>query len=360
MKPPFVSVLVDTYNSGHFIEEAIDSVLRQDFPPEQMEILVVDDGSTDDTADRVRKYGDRIQYFYKPNGGQASALNLGISRARGEIVAFLDGDDYWLPGKLQRVAGEFEKHPEAGMVYHNFLYKRDPSPDRLPNSGLAGLSGFVADNRNSLLGYDLHPTATLTFRQSVLRRLLPVPERLIVQADAHLSACVIFVAPIVYIDEPLTVYRVHAENLWNWAGNTPPGRNILEGDPAAKARMQRRVITTLAIGEGVRQWLDKNGFDVNSPDLRAFLMQWRISSRAAEFALSPPGRLRFFRHLLEQPHYFGTRMTWRHLVVYYLNTFGSLFVGYRNFHRLDEWRLTVKRSLRSALGRARTVLRKEP
>jgi len=353
------TVLVDTYNYGHFIEEAIDSVLAQDFPPEQMEILVVDDGSTDDTAARIRKYGDRIQYFYKPNGGQASTLNFGIARARGDIVAFLDGDDYWLPGKLQRVTVEFEKHPEAGMVYHNFRYKRDPSSDQQPDSGLVGLSGFLADNRKSLLGYDLHPTATLAFRRSVLQRLLPVPERLIVQADAHLSACVIFVAPIVYVDQPLTVYRVHADNLWNWAGNTPPDCNIFNGDPAAKARTQRRVTTTLAIGEGVRQWLEKNGFDVNRPDLRAFLMQWTISSRAGEFALSPPGRLRFFRHLLEQPRYFGTRMTWRHLVVHYANAFGSLFVGYRNFHRLDEWRLTIKRSLRSALGRARTVIRKE-
>ena len=347
--PIRVTVLIDTYNSGHFIEDAIDSVLAQDFPPEQMEILVVDDGSADDTANRVRKYGDRIQYFYKPNGGQASALNFGIARARGEIIAFLDGDDYWLPGKVQRVAGEFEKHPEAGMVYHNFLCKRDSAPDLLPDTGVAGVSGFLSDNRKSLLGYDLYPSATLAFRRTVLQRLLPVPESLIVQADAHLSACVIFVAPIVYIDQPLTVYRVHPDNLWNCAANTPPGCSIFEGDPAAKARLQRRVITTRSIREGVRQWLEKNGFDVNRPDLRAFLNQWTISSRAAEFALSPPGRLRFFRHLLEQP---TTRMTWRHLVVNYANAFGSLLVGYRNFHRLDGWRLAVKRSLRSALGRS--------
>jgi hypothetical protein len=62
--------------------------------------------------------------------------------------------------------------------------------------------------------------------------------------------------------------------------------------------------------------------------------------------------LRFFRHLLEQSRYFGTSMSWRHLVVHYANAFGSLVVGYRNFHRLDEWRLAVKRSLNSALGRS--------
>jgi glycosyltransferase involved in cell wall biosynthesis len=350
--PIRISVVVDTYNYGHFIEEAIDSVLSQDFPPEQVEILVVDDGSADDTADRVHKYGDRIQYFSKPNGGQASTFNFGIARARGEIVAFLDGDDYWLPGKLRRVVAEFEKHSEAGMVYHNFCCKRGPSMEPVPDSGLAGLSGFLPENRKSLLGYDLYPTATLAFRRNVLERLLPVPESLIVQADAHLTACVIFVAPIVYIDEPLTVYRVHADNEWNCVVNTPRGCNIFEGDPAAKARLKRRVITTRAIGEGVEQWLEKNGFDVNRTDVRAFLMRWTFLSRVGEFALSPPGRLRFFRHQLEQSWYFGPEMTWRHLVVHCANAFGSLIVGYRDSYRLDEWRLALKRSFNSMLGRS--------
>jgi hypothetical protein len=350
--PIRITVLIDTYNYGHFIEESIDSVLAQEFPQDQMEIVVVDDGSVDDTADRVRKYGDRVQYFYKPNGGQASALNFGIARARGEIIAFLDGDDYWLPGKLRRVSAEFEKQPETGMVYHSFCCKHASSSEPLPFVGLGGVSGFLPDNRKSLLGYDLYPTATLAFRRSVLQRLLPVPESLIVQADAHLTACVIFVAPIAYIDQPLTVYRVHADNMWNCVANTPQGCDIFEGDPAAKARLQRRVITTRAIREGVREWLERNGFDVNRSDLRAFLMQWTLSSRVGEFALSPPGRLRFFHHLLEQSWYFRSRMTWRHLVVHHASAFGSLFVGYRDFHRLDEWRLAVKRSVQSLLGRS--------
>src|SRR5208282_3384577 len=117
---PLVTVLIDTYNYGRFIEQAIDSVLGQDFPAEQMEILVVDDGSTDDTAERVKEYGERVRYFWKPNGGQASAFNFGFAKARGEIVALLDADDYWLPGKLRRVAEEFEKSPELGMVYHQY------------------------------------------------------------------------------------------------------------------------------------------------------------------------------------------------------------------------------------------------
>src|ERR1700730_10813668 len=100
---PLVTVLIDTFNYGHFIDEAIRSVLVQDFPAEQMEIIVVDDGSTDDTRERVAQYAERVQYFYKPNGGQASAFNFGIAKARGEYVALLDADDYWLPSKLSKV-----------------------------------------------------------------------------------------------------------------------------------------------------------------------------------------------------------------------------------------------------------------
>jgi len=70
-----ITVLIDTYNYGRYIEEAIESVLAQDFPAEEMEILVVDDGSTDDTRARVGKYADRVKYIYKKNGGQASAFN---------------------------------------------------------------------------------------------------------------------------------------------------------------------------------------------------------------------------------------------------------------------------------------------
>src|SRR6266436_4803621 len=118
MSVPLVSVVIDTHNYGRFIEECIDSVLSQDFPADQMEVVVVDDGSTDDTAERIKKYGSRIRYFYKSNGGQASAFNLGFAKARGEIIALLDADDYWLPGKLGRIVAEFESQPEAGLVYH--------------------------------------------------------------------------------------------------------------------------------------------------------------------------------------------------------------------------------------------------
>src|SRR5580765_3000865 len=117
MNAPLVTVLIDTHNYGQYIEDAVESVLAQEFPREQREILVVDDGSTDDTEERLKKYSDSIRYLRKKNGGQASAFNVGFAEARGEIIATLDSDDLWLPNKLRRVCDIFEKNREAGMVY---------------------------------------------------------------------------------------------------------------------------------------------------------------------------------------------------------------------------------------------------
>src|SRR5437879_8981455 len=103
MSSPLVTVLIDTYNHERFIEQAIVSALEQDFPTSEREILVVDDGSTDNTPALVRKFGPQVRYLRKANGGQASAFNVGIPEARGEIVAFLDGDDWWAKHKLSTV-----------------------------------------------------------------------------------------------------------------------------------------------------------------------------------------------------------------------------------------------------------------
>src|SRR5271155_6064787 len=116
---PTVTVLVDTYNHERFIEQAIASVLGQDLPSEEMEILVVDDGSTDRTPEIVRQFQPRVRLIRKANGGQASAFNAGIAEAQGEIVAFLDGDDWWAANKLSRVAEVFAALPSVGLVGHS-------------------------------------------------------------------------------------------------------------------------------------------------------------------------------------------------------------------------------------------------
>lgn len=114
MREPLVSVVIVTYNKADTIGEAIESVLRQTYT--HFEILVVDDGSTDATAEAVQPYLDRIRYLPKSNGGTGSARNLGIQEAKGSYVAFLDGDDLWLPNKLELQMQAFEREPELLAV----------------------------------------------------------------------------------------------------------------------------------------------------------------------------------------------------------------------------------------------------
>src|SRR5580692_8444759 len=118
MAKPLVSVLIDTYNHERFIEKAIVSVLEQDFPAAQREILVVDDGSTDLTPEIVRKFEPHVRVMRKENGGQASAFNAGIPECKGEIVAFLDGDDWWAHNKLTSVVQAMATSSSVGLVGH--------------------------------------------------------------------------------------------------------------------------------------------------------------------------------------------------------------------------------------------------
>jgi glycosyltransferase involved in cell wall biosynthesis len=113
--------LIDTYNHERFIEEAIQSVLSQDFPAAEREILVVDDGSRDRTPEILAKFGSQIRILHKTNGGQASAFNYGIPQCRGELIAFLDADDWLVPDKLTRVTNVMAANQEIGFVGHGIV-----------------------------------------------------------------------------------------------------------------------------------------------------------------------------------------------------------------------------------------------
>jgi len=112
---PLVSVIIPVYNGEKYIAEAVESVLGQTF--EDYELIVVDDGSTDNTKYVLLSYGNRLKYIYKPNGGCASARNAGIKEGKGKYFAFLDADDTWLPNKLEAQMNKFEVNPEIGLVF---------------------------------------------------------------------------------------------------------------------------------------------------------------------------------------------------------------------------------------------------
>jgi len=130
---PTVSVVITTYNQAHYIGATIGSVLSQTL--QDFEIVLVDDGSTDDTLARIGPYRDRIAYIHQSNGGVAAARNAGVRRSSGRLIAFLDGDDLWDPEKLEHQVAAAMAHPESGMIVVDGV---EFSPDAILRRSLLG------------------------------------------------------------------------------------------------------------------------------------------------------------------------------------------------------------------------------
>lgn len=122
-----VSVIVPVYNAEKYVAEALESVLAQTAPP--FEIIAVDDGSTDRSAEIVRGFGARVRYHHQANANTAGARNTGVRLAQGELYAFLDADDIWLPGKLALQTEYLAAHPEVDAVYGHVVQFHSPDLD---------------------------------------------------------------------------------------------------------------------------------------------------------------------------------------------------------------------------------------
>ena len=136
MSAPQVSVIIPAFNAGSTIAATLRSVFDQTY--RDFEIIVVDDGSSDDTGDQVSAFGDRVVYIRQPNGGPARARNVAIDRARGRYIALLDADDAWMPEKLQRQMEYFEEFPQSGLVHAATVV------DAAPLSAIHARAGVVA------------------------------------------------------------------------------------------------------------------------------------------------------------------------------------------------------------------------
>lgn len=247
---PAVTVLIDTYNHERFIEEAIVSVLEQDFPAAETEILVVDDGSTDRTPEIIRKFEPRVRLLRKENGGQASAFNAGIPEARGEIVSFLDGDDWWARNKLTRVMETITADPSLGIVGNGIVVVHlDGSKERevlrehfrFQASTVEGARLFRL--RKSFLG-----TSRMTIRRSLLQRIGTVPEILRVEADEYLFTLAAVLMQAQILPDAVTYYRYHDAN----------GFQISVANPT---RLRKKQIVLDSLAKQLRMEMDRHEID---------------------------------------------------------------------------------------------------
>ncbi len=324
MSHPRVTALIDTYNQEPFLAEAIESVLAQDFPAGEMEILVVDDGSTDSTSRVAAHYSDRIRYVRKENGGQASALNVGFAQSRGEIIALLDADDVWLPHKIRRVMEEFAQHADAGTIFHRCQYWCPEDGRCEDDASFVSLNGYLPDSEDAILRFGSVSTSWTTLRRDVARRIFPLPESLTVLADSFIIATAIFCAPVATVAECLARYRQHDTNLTYSARPDP-------------VRAKRSNDSFRCAIEETRRWLDRNGFLGRTPAAALILERMALVEQLQQFVMRPPGRTEFFAHLRRQHRLYSPLWSPAFRVFDDLKAGVGFALGYHGFYAAQQF-----------------------
>jgi hypothetical protein len=237
---PLVTCVITAYNYGRYVGGAIESALNQDWPADRLEVLVVDDGSTDDTAERAERYGERVRVIRQANAGVIAATNRGIAEARGELIALLDADDEWLPHKVAAQVARFAR-PEVGLVYGNMELMdgagRTLHPDHFAAHGVAPATGRAL---GAMMLRNLACTATIMVRRSLAHAFWPLPPNMWCQ-DWWPAVRVAAVAELDCVPEPVTRYRVHAENRSSHGNQDAKWLKTQAGDVAFRRWMLRHL-----------------------------------------------------------------------------------------------------------------------
>ena len=212
-KTPIVSVIIPTYNRGWILREAIDSVLLQGFS--DYELIVVDDGSTDDTRAILDSYGQDIIVLRQPNQGVSAARNRGIAESRAQLISFLDSDDLWLPQKLTRQVAFFQSNPDALICQTDETWVRNGVRVN-PKKRHQKLSGMIFEPS---LGLCLVSPSAVMIRKTLFDTVGLFDESLPACEDYDLWLRVSCRYPVYLLDDPLIIKRGgHGDQLSKAAG----------------------------------------------------------------------------------------------------------------------------------------------
>lgn len=220
IQKPLVSVLVNNHNYGDFVGNAIDSLLAQTYAP--IEIIVVDDGSTDCSRQVIEQYGTSIVPIFKANNGQDSCFNVGFEACQGDIVCFIDADDVFVKDKVEKVVERFAQTPDIGWCF-NALSLVDVHTNNalgitraFPNidCDVSQPCDFRKAMRLGRLPFYPMSTSGLCFKRRLLSQILPMPETFIkTSADRYLRCAAMGLDKGYFIAEPLTIQGIHGNNV---------------------------------------------------------------------------------------------------------------------------------------------------
>ncbi|MEI5999968.1 glycosyltransferase family 2 protein [Paraburkholderia bengalensis] len=214
----FFSIVIANYNYGRFVGQAIESALTQDWP--HVEVIVVDDGSTDDSADVIRSFGEKITAIFKENGGQREANNLGFDKSEGDVVMFLDADDVLVPGALRSIASVWR----AGLSKVQVLMQRVDAQKRPMRNAIPKMRDVIPKIPPGLSSeairqwayktseYPTPPGSGNAWARSFLERIFPLDASYDSFTDSTCIAMAPYIGDVETIAAPLVLYRMHGTN----------------------------------------------------------------------------------------------------------------------------------------------------
>ena len=266
-----VSIIINNYNYESFLAEAIDSALGQSYP--NVEVIVVDDGSTDNSREIIRSYADRILSLFQPNGKQGAAFNNGFAHSKGDIIIFLDADDYLYPYAAERIVQDWQ--PQVAKVHYRLDVVDSNSQSKdfsLPQGGQPLDSGELQERILNSAAYASVPTSGNALNRQAMEPLFPIPTEFNTTSDDYLSVLIPLQGKVIAIEEPLGAYRIHDSNQWA----------LVELD---SSRFRRFVAHDLQRCALLKEQGQKRGHTIpNDLEIRAFGSVW---SRLTSLRLSP-------------------------------------------------------------------------
>ena len=201
---PRVSIVTPSYNQGQFIEETIRSVLLQGYP--HLEYAVIDGGSSDNTLDVLRRYQDHLYWVSEPDRGQADAINKGLRMSQGEVLAYLNSDDTYLPGSIRLVASYFRAHPDVGMVYG------DCQVVDAQGKVLGLMRGHEFNLHRLIHRAEIIPQQAAFWRREAVEQVGPFDTGLQYSMDYDFFVRVGRAFLVVYIPQMLACFRMHGSS----------------------------------------------------------------------------------------------------------------------------------------------------
>lgn len=262
---PLVSVIVPTYNSARYVTAAVDSILDQSF--KDFEVLVIDDGSTDDTRTVLARYGSPVRYIHQSNRGVSIARNRGIAESTGKYIAFLDADDTWFPAKLERQLDALTQTPGYRLCYTGFRFVDDQMRslrDHRPRQFDDALEGLLFH------GNIVSSICTVLVERALFDQVGGFDPELSQCADWDMWVRLARTTRFLVIEDLLVTYRQHATNMSRSVALLErDSRRVLEkgfADPATPETMRARANRAIA-----RNWMVLAGSYYHARDYRNFM-----------------------------------------------------------------------------------------